>query len=97
LNTARGNNFEPSTNLLESGVYFRIRSIQLGYSLPEKLAKSIGSNNFRLFVNVQNLVTFKKNSGYTPEIGGGILNGGIDNGGTYPLPSVYTGGLTINF
>lgn len=97
LNTTRGNNFEPSTNLLESGAYFRIRGIQLGYRLPEKIIKSIKSNNFRLFVNMQNPVTFKKNSGYTPEIGGGILNGGIDDGGTYPLPAVYTGGLTVNF
>jgi len=69
----------------------------LGYRLPEKIIKSIKSNNFRLFVNMQNPVTFKKNSGYTPEIGGGILNGGIDDGGTYPLPAVYTGGLTVNF
>jgi TonB-linked SusC/RagA family outer membrane protein len=97
LNTSRGNNFEPSTNLLESGAYFRIRAIQLGYSLPEKLAKSIGSSNFRIFINAQNPITFKNNSGYTPEIGGGILDGGIDNGNTYPLPSVYTAGLTVNF
>ena len=97
LNTARGNNFEPSTNLLESGAYFRIRGIQLGYSLPKKVIKYIKCSNFRLYVNAQNPITFKNNSGYTPEIGGGILDGGIDNGGTYPLPSVYTAGVTVNF
>ena len=97
LNTSRGNNFEPSTNLLESGAYFRIRSIQVGYNLPENLAKLLGSQKFRVFVNAQNPITFKNNSGYTPEIGGGILDGGIDSGGTYPLPSVYTAGLAVNF
>jgi TonB-linked SusC/RagA family outer membrane protein len=97
LNTERGNNFEPSTNLLESGAYFRIRAIQLGYDLSGKALKLIGSHKFRLFVNAQNPITFKKNSGYTPEIGGGILDGGVDNGGTYPLPSVYTAGLIVNF
>jgi len=97
LNTSRGNNFEPSTNLLESGAYFRIRAIQLGYSLPKNVLRLMGASKFRLFVNAQNPVTFKNNSGYTPEIGGGILDGGIDNGGTYPLPSVYTAGVAVNF
>jgi len=97
LNTARGSNFEPSTNLLESGAYFRIRGIQLGYNLPVRVVKSIGFSNFRVYVNAQNPITFKKNSGYTPEIGGGILDGGIDNASTYPLPSVYSAGLTVNF
>jgi TonB-linked SusC/RagA family outer membrane protein len=97
LNTSRGNNFEPSTNLLESGAYFRIRAIQFGYNLPQNIIKLMGSSKFRLFVNAQNPLTFKQNSGYTPEIGGGILDGGIDNGGTYPLPSVYTAGVTVNF
>ena len=97
LNTSRGNNFEPSTNLLESGAYVRIRSIQLGYSLPEDILKHMGASKFRIFINAQNPITFKNNSGYTPEIGGGILDGSIDNGGTYPLPSVYTAGVTVNF
>lgn len=97
LNTARGNNFEPSTNLLESGAYFRIRAVQLGYNLPDNVVKSIGASNFRVYINTQNPITFKKNTGYTPEIGGGILDGGIDTGGTYPLPSVYTAGLIVNF
>ncbi|MDP2337521.1 MAG: TonB-dependent receptor [Bacteroidota bacterium] len=97
LNISRGNNFEPSTNLLESGAYFRIRGIQLGYNLPKNIVKLMGAGKFRIFVNAQNPITFKKNSGYTPEIGGGILDGGIDNGGTYPLPSVYTAGVTVNF
>ncbi len=97
LNTSRGNNFESSTNLLESGAYIRIRSIQLGYNIPENILKFLGSSNFRIYLNAQNPITFKNNSGYTPEIGGGILDGGIDNGGTYPLPSVYTAGVTVNF
>lgn len=97
LDSSRGNNFEPSTNLLESGAYFRIRAIQLGYSLPKNVVKLLGCSKFRMFINAQNPITFKNNSGYTPEIGGGILDGGIDSGGTYPLPSVYTAGVTVNF
>ncbi|MFY9151848.1 MAG: TonB-dependent receptor [Prolixibacteraceae bacterium] len=97
LDTSRGNNFEPSTNLLESGSYFRIRAIQIGYNIPKSALNLLGVSKFRVFLNAQNPITFKNNSGYTPEIGGGILDGGIDNGGTYPLPSVYTAGVTVNF
>ena len=97
LNTSRGNNFESSTNLLESGAYVRIRSIQLGYNFPDNILKIMGSSSFRVYLNAQNPITFKKNSGYTPEIGGSILSGSIDDGGTYPLPSVYTAGVTVNF
>jgi len=97
LDSSRGNNFEPSTNLLESGDYMRIRAIQLGYNLPKSVFKALKWTKFRVFVNLQNPITFKSNSGYTPEIGGDILTGGNDNGSTYPIPSVYTAGLTVNF
>jgi len=97
LDTSRGHNFVPSTNLLESGAYFRIRSIQLGYNLPKVVLKAIGVSKFRIFANTQNPLTFKQNSGYTPEIGGSILSGSIDNGSTYPLPTTYTAGVSVNF
>jgi len=97
LNPSRGNNFEPSTNLLESASYFRIRGIQLGYSFPKNILESLGCSSFRFYLNAQNVITFKKNSGYTPEVGGGVLDGSIDNGGTYPIPSVYTAGVSVNF
>lgn len=97
LDLSRGNNFLPSTNLLESGDYLRLRGVQLGYNLPKSAIKSMGISKFRIYVNAQNLFTFKNNSGYTPEVGGGILNGSVDNGSTYPIPSVYTAGLSVNF
>jgi len=97
LDLTRSQNFQPSTNLLESGAYLRIRSIQLGYNLPNKILKGIGITKFRVFANSQNPFTFKKNTGYTPEIGGELLTGGVDNGSTYPIPSTFTAGLSVNF
>lgn len=97
LDTSRSHNFLPSTNLLESGAYFRLRSMQLGYNLPASLTKNVGLSKVRVFANAQNLITFRSNTGFTPEIGGSILSGNIDSGGTYPLPSTYTFGLTVNF
>lgn len=97
LDNQRGHNFLPSTNLLESGAYLRLRNIQLGYSLPKNIYKSLGLSSLRVYANVQNLLTFKSNTGFTPEIGGSILEGAIDNGGTYPIPTTYTVGLSVNF
>lgn len=97
LDTSRGHNFLPSTNLLESGAYFRLRAVQLGYNLPQSALKKMKCQKFRIFVNAQNPLTFKSSTGYTPEVGGGILDGGVDNGGTYPIPSVYTGGISVSF
>ncbi len=97
LNTSRSNNFLPSTNLLESADYMRIRAIQFGYNVPDKLTNTIGISKLRVFANAQNPLTFKTNSGFTPEIGGSILSGNIDSGSTYPVPSAYTLGLSVNF
>jgi hypothetical protein len=50
----------------------------------------------KIFANVQNLKTWKQNSGYSPEYGGSATSFGIDNGNG-PLPMIVTGGLNINF
>lgn len=97
LNTAQGHNFESSTNLLESGAYIRLRSVQLGYNIPTMLIKNINLSKVRVYANIQNLLTLRSNSGFTPEVGGGILAGSVDSGGTYPIPATYSIGLTVNF
>ena len=97
LDKSRGHNYLSSTNLLENGSYLRLRNVQLGYTLPSSAISKLGISGLRVYVSGQNLLTFKHNTGYTPEIGGSALQGGMDQGDTYPLPSVYTVGLSINF
>lgn len=97
LDKSRGHNYLSSTNLLENGSYLRLRNVQLGYTLPSSAISKLGISGLRVYVSGQNLLTFKHNTGYTPEIGGNALQGGMDQGDTYPLPSVYTVGLSINF
>lgn len=97
LDKSRGHNYLPSTNLLENGSYIRLRNVQLGYTLPQPLVSKLGISGLRVYVSGQNLLTFKHTSGYTPEISGSALQGGMDQGDTYPLPSVYTVGLSIQF
>jgi TonB-linked SusC/RagA family outer membrane protein len=89
-------NYESSTYGIEDGSYFRIRNIQVGYDFNQKLISKIKAKNLRLFANVQNLKTFKNNSGYTPEFGGSAISFGIDNAGG-AIPVVTTFGINVTF
>lgn len=86
----------PSTYGIEDGSYIRIRNIQLGYNFNTEKLKKAYIKSLRVFVNAQNLKTFKNNSGYTPEFGGTATSFGIDNGNG-PLPAVFTGGINVTF
>ncbi|MEO8416053.1 MAG: SusC/RagA family TonB-linked outer membrane protein, partial [Ginsengibacter sp.] len=88
----------PSTYAIEDGSYFRIRNLQLGYNINPSVLKKAHIQNFRLFVNIQNLKTWKNNLGYSPEYGGDAFSFGIDRGdATGALPRVFTGGINVTF
>jgi hypothetical protein len=81
---------------IEDGSYFRIRNVQAGYNFSNELASKIKAKNLRLFVNIQNPKTFKRNLGYTPEFGGSATQFGVDGAGG-AIPVVTTFGLNITF
>ncbi|WP_299012378.1 TonB-dependent receptor [uncultured Polaribacter sp.] len=89
------NNFSnPSDFYLEDGDYFRIKTLQLGYSLPSNVLSKYGISKLRIFYTGENLFTFTKYSGFDPEIGGGIF--GIDRG-FYPQAKTNQIGINIQF
>ncbi len=89
-------NYEASTYNIEDGSYFRIRNIQLGYNLSSAMLAKAKIKNVRAFVNVQNLKTWKNNSGYTSEFGGSAISFGMDNaGGAIPVATTF--GLNVTF
>jgi len=96
MDASRGNNTKFSSYYIESGSFFRIRNIQFGYNFSKETLSKIKLKALRVFVNAQNPVTFSKNSGFTPEIGGDAIAFGVDNG-TYPVPAIYTLGVNLNF
>lgn len=89
-------NYEASTYSIEDGSYFRIRNVQVGYNFGQNVAAKLKAKNIRLFANVQNLKTFKRNSGYTPEFGGNATSFGVDNAGG-AIPRVTTFGVNVTF
>lgn len=89
-------NYNGSTYNIEDGSYFRIRNIQLGYSLSNSLLSRAGIHDLRVYVNAQNAKTWKNNLGYTPEFGGDGTAFGYDNAGG-AIPVVGTIGLNLTF
>lgn len=94
-------NRAPSTYGIEDGSYFRIRNLNLSYTLL-RMPKATYMKNLKLSVGVQNLKTWKRNSGYSPEFAGDpntpATSFGMDFGGAAnALPRVITFGLNVNF
>lgn len=90
-----------SDRYVEDGSFLRIKNITLGYTFPKALLNKAKIENLRVYVNIQNLYTFTKYTGYDPEVGAGTqdstgLTYGLDNG-RYPSPAMYSFGLNITF
>lgn len=97
MDNTRGNNFLMSTYYLEPGDYFRIRLLQLSYTMKKGALSKLGIQQARVYANAQNLKTWSQVTGYSPEpLIGSILGGGADNG-AYPVPAVYSLGFNLTF
>jgi hypothetical protein len=91
---------------LESGNFFKIRNIQIGYTIPTETTSRIGISKIRIYANAANpLVSFKYN-GFSPEIPTAIpgvnqqnttniTSQGIDNN-VYPMAATYNLGVNIS-
>jgi len=79
---------------LEKGDYVRLKVVQFGYSLPNRLVSKIGANKLRFYLSAENLLTITKYTGYDPEIGGGVF--GIDKG-VYPQARSFMLGVQLQF
>ena len=93
-NDANGNFGNMSDFYLEKGDYVRLKVVQLGYSLPNRLISKIGANKLRFYLSAENLLTLTKYTGYDPEIGGGVF--GIDKG-FYPQARSFMLGVQLQF
>lgn len=96
LNSKHSINTLNSDYYIESGRFFRIRNVQLAYAFDKSLLAKIRLQALKVYVNIQNLKTWKHNTGYTPELGGTATAFGVDNG-SYPVPAVYTFGINLTF
>lgn len=86
-----GNNYLLSSQLIRSAAYFRIKNVNLGYTLPQQLLSKLKINSLRVFVSASNLLTISSAwKGFDPEINNA-------NAEFYPLMRTYTAGVNVNF
>lgn len=67
--------------------FFRIKSIQLGYTLPQSMTSKTLIDRLRIYTNLENYFTFTKFEGYNPE----------NPSMAYPLMKQWVVGLNITF
>ncbi|MBK1438882.1 TonB-dependent receptor [Parapedobacter sp. ISTM3] len=91
-------NLKNSNYFVEDGSYLRIKSLTVGYRLPNRFVQQIGLSGLRVYATGVNLYTFTSYSGYDPEASAtsDARDFGMDNLVT-PQPRSYMLGLTINF
>ncbi|TKC07133.1 TonB-dependent receptor [Pedobacter frigoris] len=94
-NYGKGSDF----NILNAA-YLRLKNIQVGYTLPNRISNKIGMRKLRVFLNGQNMLTFSKHSFIDPEsseFGSSMNAAGANSGRNYPLLKYVGGGFDIEF
>jgi TonB-linked SusC/RagA family outer membrane protein len=83
----------PSTYGIEDGSFVRIRNLSIGYNFRTAVLNRAKIKGLRIFVNVQNLKTWKHNIGYSPEYGGSLADQAIKDDEKGKAPSATSFGI----
>lgn len=93
-NQDANNNTRVSNLYLYNGNYFRLKNLQLGYTLPKRITQKFLTQDLRVYFMAENQLTLTSYHGGDPEIGGD--NMGVDKG-IYPQARTLTIGASITF
>jgi len=85
-----------SSAVIFDGSYFKIKQIQLGYTLPNSLTDKIGLQKFRIYGSLEDFFTFTKYIGFDPEVTGVGSSLGVDKG-SYPTSKKVIFGVNVSF
>lgn len=97
-NVAHDRYFWSSSASMFSGSYFKIKQLQLGYTLPKQLTKKAAIKELRFFVSLDDFFTFSKYPGMDPETATTSRNGGAGfDIGTYPTMKKCSFGASFSF
>lgn len=83
------NNTQTSTWWMRDGSFLRLKQAEFGYTIPRKLTRRMHINNFRVYFNGTNLLTFSKFRMWDVELAGQGLN--------YPIMRVFNLGINVTF
>lgn len=86
---ANGNNNRASTFWMRDGTYLRLKTVDFGYTLPQKVVRNLHCNGIRISFVGTNLLTFSKFKLWDPELAS-------STGRDYPLSKSYSLTLSVN-
>lgn len=92
LTTQSTNNTQNSTFWLASAAYFRLRNVEVSYTLPTRIAYGLKLNDMKVFVRGTNLLVVSELNKYSVEPDD--LNAGITK---YPMLKTMTFGVSARF
>ncbi len=87
-------NWQSNDLLVYDGSYARLKNIQIGYTIPQRLTKKTFIEKLRVYASAENLWTLTKYHGFDPEISSGGTSLGIDYG-VYPQARTFTVGVNV--
>ncbi len=88
--TANGN-WTSSDLYVQNGAYLRLRSLQVGYTIPEWITKKALVSRLRVYFMAENLLTITKYRGFDPEVDNGV------DVGLYPQARTLSVGVNLAF
>lgn len=88
--------FYLSTASVLDGSFFKIKQIQLGYTLPQKWMKNIKVENLRIYASLDDFFGFTDYPGLDPEVTGVGSALGVDKG-SYPNSRKIVAGVSVTF
>jgi hypothetical protein len=98
---AMGSPTASGTLAVQNATYLRIKSLELGYTIPSTMLKRVGISRFRVYVNSYNLATLTGLKYADPEHPGVVANGADWNysqgGYLYPLNRTFNIGANVTF
>lgn len=83
------NNYRNSTWWLRDASYMRLKTAEIGYTVPKAFTQRVKINTLRVYVSGFNLLTFSKFKFWDPELGNG-------NGSAYPIQRNFNAGINLN-
>ena len=85
--TVNSNDNQKSTWFMRKGDFLRLKQVEIGYTLSNRMLKRYRMDNFRIYANGSNLLTFSDFKLWDIEMGG--------NGLAYPVQKVFNFGIQV--
>ena len=88
----------PNSYMVEDGSYLRLKNIQLAYSFNRRVLSKLHLQNLKLYVGMENALTFTDFNGFDPEfIGNNNSAQGVYNLTEYPQARSVSFGINVGF